>query len=90
MCHNCAWRDTYHRQPLYSRSFDLSYRLISIYTMPPKARSSSAKSKPKSALPDVPWNANEHYLTWALIAEMEKNTNAKVLFGKEKNEVRKY
>ena len=47
-----------------------------------------SKSRSKSSLPSINWNADDSALLWSLISEMEKKDNSKVLFGKkEKNEV---
>jgi hypothetical protein len=41
------------------------------------------KSGTKSSIPPISWDANQHALTWALLNELEKQENFKVLFGKK-------
>ena len=40
------------------------------------------KSGIKSSLPPIIWDADQHALTWALLNELEKKENFKILFGK--------
>ena len=42
-------------------------------------------AKPK--LPNIEWSANDGYLLWQLLFEIEKEDNRKVLFGKKSDQV---
>ena len=43
----------------------------------------------KTGLPAISWTANENYLTWLLLTEMEKYEDYHIIFGKvDKEEVR--
>ena len=37
----------------------------------------------KPSIPPIGWDANQQALTWALLNELEKKENFKVLFGKK-------
>lgn len=40
------------------------------------------------ALPNIAWSVKDGELIWALIAEIEKEENRKVLFGKKGDQVK--
>jgi hypothetical protein len=40
------------------------------------------KPSTKPSIPLIPWDADQHSLTWALLTELKKHENFKVLFGK--------
>ena len=40
------------------------------------------KPSTKSFIPPISWDADQQALTWALLNELEKQENFKVLFGK--------
>lgn len=58
----------------YSRALLPSHRHINLY--------STVFAFTTANLPDVPWAANHETLTWALLTELEKPENNRVLFGK--------
>jgi hypothetical protein len=41
------------------------------------------KSGTRPSIPTIAWDADQQELTWALLNELEKKDNFKVLFGKK-------
>lgn len=44
---------------------------------------SSKKSRKAPVLPPISWAADDSFLVWKLLGELEKTENYKVLFGKK-------
>lgn len=65
-----------------TRVFSISLSFL-VWKMPRKPRENK-----KPRIPEIAWAENDNHLIWLLLAEIEKDANYRVLFGKkDKDEV---
>jgi hypothetical protein len=49
----------------------------------PRTAADKPDKATKSRIPDINWSANKSSLIWALLAQIEKDENYQVLYGKK-------
>ena len=52
-------------------------------TVMPRTAADKPDKATKSRIPDINWSANKSSLIWALLAQIEKDENYRVLYGKK-------